>query len=87
VDKMDIIKLRSKAKTLEPIIRIGKKGLTEAIIEEIKKLLKKRKLIKVKMLKSVLENKDKKEVIKELVNKTNAVLIEAVGFIVVLARK
>ena len=85
--KMDIIKLRSKAKTLEPITRIGKKGLTEAVVAEIRRLLNKRKLIKVKILKSALENKDKKEVMEELVNKTNAVLIEAVGFVVVLARK
>jgi RNA-binding protein len=84
---MEIMKLRAKAKTLEPILRIGKNGLTDAVIEEIKKLLRKKRLIKVKMLKSALENKNKKEAVKDLVNKTDAVLIEAVGFVVVLAKK
>ena len=32
----DIIKLRAKAKLLEPLIRIGKNGLTEGAVNEIK---------------------------------------------------
>lgn len=85
--KMDIKTLRSKAKTLEPITRVGKNGLTDAVIGEIKKLLKRKRLIKVKMLKSALQDKGKTEMIKELVDGTDAVLIETVGFVVVLAKK
>lgn len=84
---MDIKTLRSKAKTLEPITRVGKNGLTDAVIGEIKKLLKRKRLIKVKMLKSALQDKGKTEMIKELVDGTDAVLIETVGFVVVLAKK
>ncbi len=83
--KMNVKELRLQAKTLEPIIRIGKNGLTERVVEEVKKLVRRRRLIKVKLLKSVLGNK--KEVIEELVDKTNVQLIDAVGFVVVLARK
>ena len=36
-------KLKEKAKTLEPVIRIGKNGLTESTIKEIKKQLNKKK--------------------------------------------
>jgi len=86
-DKMEIMNLRKKAKSLEPILRIGKNGLTDSVIEEIKKLLRKKRLIKVKILKTAMENINKKELVMDLVNKTDAVLIEAVGFVVVLAKK
>ena len=79
------IQLRSKAKTLETILRIGKNGLTDNIFKELKRLLKKRKLIKIKLLKTALENK--KELIDEIIEKTNSELIEAVGNVVILYRK
>jgi len=85
--KMNIIKLRLKAKLMEPIARIGKNGLTDSVIEEIKKLLRKRGLVKIRILKPAFENMNKKEVVKELVDKTDAVLIESVGFVVVLSKK
>jgi RNA-binding protein len=82
-----IRELKSKAMLLEPIINVGKAGLTDSVIEEIKLQLKKRKLIKVKFLKSAIENKDKKQLAQELVSKTNAQLIHKVGFVVVLYKK
>lgn len=77
---------RSKAKHLEPVVIIGKSGLTLGTINEIKKIAKKRKLIKVKILSSALKN-NKKELIKAIVEKTNTSLIEAVGNVVVLYYK
>ena len=79
--------LRSNAKNLEPLLRIGKQGLTENIIEEINKVIKKKRLIKIKLLKSSFDGKDKKQLIQELINKTNSELIESVGNIVVLYKK
>lgn len=76
--------LREKAKLLEPVIRIGKNGLTEGTIKEIEKQLKKRKLIKIKLLKSFIEGKDKKSAAKEVAEKTNSILVDQVGFVVVL---
>jgi RNA-binding protein len=85
--KMDIKQLRSKAKSLEPILWIGKNGITDSVIQEIRKLLRKKRIIKIKLLKSALKDTGKKEAIHELVNKTDAILIEAVGFVCVLAKK
>jgi RNA-binding protein len=79
--------LKSKAMLLEPIINIGKGGLTDSVIEEIKVQLKRKKLIKVKFLKSALIKKDKKELAQELVDKTNAQLIHKVGFVVILYKE
>lgn len=77
-------KLKEKAKALEPVIRIGKNGLTESTIKEIKKQLNKKKLIKVKLLKAFINNRNKKEAAKEIAQKTNSQLINLVGFVVVL---
>ena len=76
-----------KAKVLEPVIRIGKSGLTANVIEEIKKHLRKRKLIKVQMLRSFLEDKDKKLAAKEVAEKTGSIIADSVGFVVVLLKK
>lgn len=79
--------LKEKGRYLEPVIRIGKKGLTKEIIIEISKQLKKKKLIKVKFLRSFLENNDRKEASKEIADKTDSKIIEQVGFVVVLWRR
>ena len=79
--------ISEKAKLLEPILRIGKSGLTQGVIDEIKIQLKKNKLIKIKLLKSFLEGKDKKELAKEIAQKTDSELINQVGFVVVLYKK
>lgn len=81
-----IIQLRSKAKNLEPILRIGKNGLTENVLNELIKLLKKKKLIKIKLLKSSV-SKNKKELINGIVEKSDSELIESVGNMVVLYRE
>jgi len=78
--------LKEKAKLLEPVIRIGKNGLTASVIEEIKKQLEKKSLIKVKMLQSSLEGKNKKEMANEIAEKTSSILIDNVGFVVVLRK-
>ena len=79
-----LIELRKKAKTLKPIINIGKNGLTEGVISEIENMLKKKKLVKIKMTRGALEDKEKKEVAKELLIKTKAELIDFVGFNITL---
>ena len=78
--------LRSKAKALEPILRIGQNGLSENVIKEISSLLKEKKLIKIKLLKPAI-SKNKKEMINEIVEKTDSELIDAVGNIAVLYKE
>ncbi len=78
-DKLKELRIRSKS--LKPVIRIGKNGLTGSQLKEIGKMLQKKKLIKIKMLKSFLEGKDKKEEAKEIAAKLGAELIDSVGFV------
>ena len=71
--------LKKKARSLNPIIRIGKSGITDNIISEIKKQLKLRHLIKVKFLKSFVDSSDKHEAVEKIVTDTTAKLIERKG--------
>ena len=79
--------LRAKGRALDPILRIGKNGITPPILEEIEMHLKKRNLIKVRFLQSCLENNDRKELAEKIANVTRAQIIDQVGFLVVLYKK
>lgn len=87
MERHEIKELKKKSKLLEPVIRIGKNGLSEESISEINKLLKKKKLIKIKFLKSFIEGHDKKKEAAELCEKTGAELIDRIGFVVVIYKR
>ena len=84
---MDIKELRAKAHTLYPSMQIGKSGVTRGLITELRKQLKIKKIIKVKLMKSFIEDKDKKVVANDLAKKLNAIIISQIGNVVVLAKK
>ena len=69
---------------LKPILQIGKNGLTEHVLKEIELTLKKRKTIKLKMLKSFVQDRDRKELAKDIAMKTGSKLEQVVGFTFVL---
>ena len=89
---MDMKTLKAKSKSLDPVVTVGKSGLTDSAIEQIRLVLKKKKLIKVKLLRSfVSEQKDEGLTIKQvglnLCDKLGAQLVDAVGFVVVLYKR
>ncbi len=75
-----LLDLKRRAHLLDPIVRIGKSGLSDAAILEIKKQLERHKLIKIKFLRSLLEQYDKKTLFSELTAKTGATLVQHTGF-------
>ena len=83
----DYIELRKKAKAIAPILHIGKNGITESLLLEIEKTLKKKKLLKIKINKGALEGKDRKEIAKEIVEKTGTKLIDFIGFNIVIYKE
>jgi RNA-binding protein len=83
LDKKKIIELRGKAQALPATVHIGKEGITQTIIDEIVKQLKKTKLVKVKLLPAL--EKDRDEAGSELAKATTSVLVEVRGRTVVLA--
>jgi len=84
---MDKKELKAKAKHLQPFLQIGKQTITDNTIEHIKNYLKANKIGKIKFLKSALEQQDKKELANELAKKTNAEIIDQIGFVVVLYKR
>ncbi|MBS3112732.1 YhbY family RNA-binding protein [Candidatus Woesearchaeota archaeon] len=84
---MDLNELKVKAHSLEPVIRIGKNGISDTTIKEIVTVLKKRNLIKIKLFKSSLETKNRKQIAKEIADKTGSNLVQVTGFIIVLYKR
>jgi len=76
---------RKEAKSLEPIIRIGKDGIKESSFNEIMKALKNKKLIKIKILKSVKSEKD--TIIGKILEATGARFVEKVGNVAVIYKE
>jgi putative YhbY family RNA-binding protein len=78
--------LKSESKSLKPFMSVGKQGITNTTITQIKIYLKANRLGKIKILKTLLDEQglDKKELAKQLAQDTQSELIDAVGFVVVL---
>ena len=72
--------LKADSKSLTPAVQIGKAGVNESIITEVKRQLQQKKMIKVKLLRSAIEDKDKKKIAKDLAKKTNSEIIDLIGF-------
>ena len=76
--------LRSQAHHLEPIVLIGKNGVTGGTINIIDKALDSRELIKIKFR----EFKDEKQILSEKVAKlTNSAVVGIIGHTVILFRQ
>ena len=77
---------RRSATAIEPALQIGKSGI-EAVVDELRTQLKNKKLIKVKFLKTALQEGDKHEMAEKLANMTGSELIEVRGNTAVFRRK
>ncbi len=77
--------LRSLAHHLDPIFQVGKGGVNENMVKQIREALEARELIKV----SVLQNcdMDKKNVAQEIANGSNAELVQIIGNVIVLYKE
>ena len=76
--------LRSQAHHLEPVVLIGKHGITDGTIESIDRVLEKRELIKIKFR----EFKDEKLSLSEkIVELTNSQVVGVIGHTVIIFRQ
>jgi RNA-binding protein len=80
--RRDINRIMSTEKA---VIRIGVKGLTEGLLNEIKRQLNARGAIKIRVLKSVRE-KITEEDLKEFLRKINARIISRRGYVYLVAK-
>ena len=65
-------------------VRVGKNGVTPEIIDEIRSVLRKRKTVRVKMLKTSLDGRDKHELTEELRKKTKSRKAKLIGHTIIL---
>ena len=77
-------KLKARAHALDPILHLGGKGLTEAVIAEIGRALDAHELIKVRA--GGMERDARETVIAEICLRLDAELVQHIGKVLVLYR-
>lgn len=84
LNKKQIQSLRGTAHTITPLVMIGQNGISSTVIDEIEYALDHKELIKVKV--QATSGLDRKEVGAELVDQTNAGLVQVIGKMIILYR-
>lgn len=80
--------LRRKAHALEPVLRIGKQGLAEGVIEQVRHELRQKGLVKIKILKSATQDREERRLMAERISKeTGSAIIQQTGGILVLHKR
>ena len=79
--------VRHKLKDEKPTIWIGKDGLTPQLSSEIEKQLDKSKMLKVKILKSALQQETAKTIASKAAEQAGASLVEVRGHVFILYRR
>lgn len=69
--------LKGLAHNLDPMLLIGKGGVSENTLKQLDELLDKRELVKVKILKNNFENKD--ALIESILESLNAEFVQFIG--------
>lgn len=77
--------LRAEAHHLDPIFQVGKGGVNDAMLKQLRDVLEVRELIKVRILDNCEE--DKRVVAEELAAGTRAELVQLIGLTVVLYKE
>ena len=77
--------LKARAHSLDPIIHLGGKGLTAALIAEVDRALTAHELIKVRA--GELERKEREAALQEICARLEAQPVQHIGKVLVLYRK
>jgi len=80
-------RLRSESHGLKPTCHIGKNGLTASIISEVKAQCRKRRVVKVRLLPTALEDAGRRELAEELSRRTGLALVELKGNVITLSKR
>ncbi|WP_170007742.1 ribosome assembly RNA-binding protein YhbY [Bacillus fonticola] len=77
--------LRAKAHHIQPIFQVGKAGVGENLVQQIRDALEARELLKVSVLQNCAEDKD--EVAAKLSKGARAELVQVIGSTIVLYKE
>jgi RNA-binding protein len=79
--------IKHKLKDERPTIWIGKDGVTSQLLKEVEKQLEKKKMIKMKILKTALQNNNASAIAATTAERTGASLVEVRGHTFMLYKK
>ena len=81
------IRREAASKDVKPTVRVGRSGLTEALVEEVDGQLKQRALVKIKVNRGVFDRDNLALLWDTLVERTGSVLVLSRGNVGVLWRR
>ena len=79
--------VRHELKEEKPTIWVGKDGLTPQLSSEIENQLEKKKMLKIKILKSALQQDTAQAIASKAAEQTGASLVEVRGHVIILYRR
>ncbi|MDO4434113.1 MAG: ribosome assembly RNA-binding protein YhbY [Alysiella sp.] len=85
LSKQDIVELKARAHHLNPVVMVGQKGLTDAVIQETDTALHAHELIKVRVLGD--DREERTAICAALCAAVDAELVQHIGKLLVLYRK
>ena len=77
--------LRGLGNALDPVMQIGKEGISENVLTSVNLLLEARELVKVKVLKN--NDEGVRETAEEIAKSLNAEVVQVIGNIFILYKK
>ncbi len=77
--------LRGESNRLQPLVHVGKSGLTESVITQIEEALEAKELIKVTILQNC--DQDKNEIAAKLEEQVGIEVVQVIGKIIVLYKE
>lgn len=80
-------RLKSAISSEKPTVNIGKEGITPQMIKEVTKQLDAREIIKIKILKTALQEEDTKNIAASIATQTESELIDVRGHTFLLFKK
>ncbi|RME30952.1 YhbY family RNA-binding protein, partial [Candidatus Woesearchaeota archaeon] len=75
-----------RARTLQPIMSVGKNGITQGTVQLLDRELEQKQLVKVKLLRAFTQDHNRKEAAAELARFTKSRVVLAVGNTIVFYR-
>ena len=84
-NKKQLRQLKSMCHALKPVIRVGQKGITEALVAELEIALSHHELIKIKV--GMGDREERKQAISTLAKDHEAFVVQQIGQIAVLFRR
>lgn len=85
LSKQQITAFKAMAHSLNPVVMIGQKGLTDAVIQETHAALQSHELIKIRIFSD--DREERMEIANELVHALDAHLVQHIGKLLVLYRQ